>query len=124
MENNSIKRLLKAQGIGFLFIFAALLLAAGIFYLFSINENYISGILHFIVYSGSFFTGINSSKNAPDKGYKNGMLSGLVFGGVYTLISIFLNGADPINIIVKLSIILIISMFGGIIGINLKKKKR
>ena len=124
MENSSKIRLLKAAAIGFIFTLLALLIVSGIFYLFSVNENYISIALPFIVYLSSFITGINSSKNAPDRGYQNGMLSGLIFGGIYTLISVFLNGADPLGIVTKLLIILIVSTFGGIIGINLKRKKR
>ena len=125
MEGNSSRiRFLKAVGIGFIFIFIALLLTAGIFHLFSINENFIPSVLNFIVVLTSLIVGISASKSALDKGYQNGMLAGLIFGGAYILVSIFLNGADFVGILVKLLIILIVSTFGGIIGINLKKKKR
>ena len=121
---NSKTRLLKALAIGFAFILAALIIVPGIFYMFSISESHIPFALYSIIYLTSFIVGVNASKNAPDKGYLSGLISGLSFGAVYTVISIFLNSTEPLSLVIKLLTILIISTFGGIIGINLKKKKR
>ena len=117
-------RILKAAAIGFIFTLAALLIVSGVFYLFTIDEKNIPAILNLILFSSSLIVGVNSSKNAPDKGYQNGLVSGAVFSIGYAVASVFLNGFEPFSLVVKMIIILIISTFGGIIGINLKKKKR
>lgn len=120
---NFLKRIIKANIAGLIFILISLILIAGVFYAFAVSENLIPIFTYFISYMASLVVGVLSSRGASEKGYKNGLIAGSVYCIIMFVLSSFLNDKSVIQHIIKITICLIISTLGGIIGINLKTKK-
>ena len=117
------KRISKAVLSGFILVFVAILIAAGAYYAFLIDESSIMMTANIIVYAASLFVGILASKGAIEKGFKNGFIAGAFFAAIYLFLTSFLGYRSIVTMLIKLALILLISTFGGIIGINLKKRR-
>ena len=73
---------------------------------------------------GAFFGGIAAAKIYKEKGFLIGALNGAIFFFLSTVISFALN-ADAMTLIslIKLIIFTLSSMIGGVIGVNIKRKR-
>lgn len=118
-----LKRIIRANIFGYIFLFVSLLFIAGIFYAFTISESLVPMFTYLIAYLASFVVGVISSREATEKGYKSGLIAGAVFCCIIFIISSFLNDKSVMEHIIKIAICLAISTLGGIVGINLKTKK-
>lgn len=117
-ENNFIKGVLKAVLLGIVIFSALILLISAFFYFFKIKEDFIPITFNIILFASAFLVGIFSSKNALSKGYLRGLASGILFIGFTVLLFLIFKktivGKDGISY----TIMLLLSFFGGILGIN------
>ena len=73
---------------------------------------------------GAFFGGMAAAKIYKEKGFLIGALNGVIFFFLTTVISFALN-ADTMTYIslIKFIIFTLSSMIGGVIGVNMKRKR-
>lgn len=115
------KRILLAAVAGWLLLFAGVLLSALVFHIFYLPEAAIPWVSGILTYISGFFCGFRSAKGTRRKGYRSGLYAGVVFVIGYAVITLIYAGQfRPIQTV----ILLILSVFGGIIGINATKTKR
>lgn len=110
---------MKAVLKGILFFGICVLLFSAAFYLFAVNEDYIPIFVSGLLFLTAFLTGIWSSSGKSTKGYLRGLFAG---GALVTLFMVFSSfyGGRPINqAVLTYFIMLVISVAGGIIGVNL-----
>lgn len=106
---------------GISFYILLVLIFSAVFWLFSINETYIPIIKSGLSFLTAFLTGLWSAKNGSDKGYLRGLFSGIFLVLLFMAISLIFGGESLIKSAVTYFIMIIISISGGIIGINAKK---
>lgn len=70
----------------------------------------------------TFLFGIHSGKQSEKKGYKEGLKQGLLIIGILLILNIIFIRKFSLSIFTYYLIILLSSIFGSMIGINLKKK--
>lgn len=116
----SMKRLTLAVLKGTLvFVFGALTLSA-CFYFFTVNEAYIPIARNALMLLAAFFTGLFASKSESSKGYLRGFFAGLALVILFTVVSKISGGGNFISSVITYSLMLIIAIIGGMIGINAK----
>ena len=73
---------------------------------------------------GTFSGGWTSAKFLKEKGWFIGMLNGLIFFLITTIIS-FITNPEPMTLIsvIKLLIFVITSLVGGVLGVNITRKR-
>lgn len=114
------KRILIAVFLGWLFLFAGVLLSALVFHVFSLPEGAIPWVSAVISYIASFLCGFRAAKGARKKGFLKGFWAGVLFVIIYLIVALILQAKFRIwNAI----ILLVLSVIGGILGINLKTKE-
>ena len=73
---------------------------------------------------GAFFGGMVASKIFKEKGFLIGALNGLIFFFLSTIISFASNAGSMTAVsLIKLIIFILSSMIGGVIGVNVKRKR-
>jgi len=74
---------------------------------------------------GALTSGFFAAKINKSNGLIIGLLTGLLLFSLYFLLSLFISqNSLSMNTVIKLILILVSSSFGGIFGINIKKKKK
>lgn len=100
-------------------VFAILtLLTSVVFYFFSVKEEIIPLAFKIILFLSAFVTGILSSKNASSKGYLRGIASGMIFIFIVFVLFWILKKPTDAKDGITYTIMLLLSFFGGILGIN------
>ena len=113
-------RIIRAAVMGWLIVFAGVLIAASVFHLFSICEAVIPWISGIITYLASFVTGFYAAKGAKKKGFLKGFWAGVLFIAGYFVVTLVFGAR--VRILNSL-ILLAIAVVGGIVGINKKTKR-
>lgn len=108
---------------GIIFFIACILLFSAVFFLFTVNEAYIPICLRGLMLLTAFLTGIWSSAKEISKGYLRGLISGLLLTVVFIVFSLFLSEKTVTQSAVTYLIMIVISVFGGITGININNTK-
>lgn len=116
----SMKRLMLAVLKGVLFFVLGASLFSTCFYLFTVNEAYISIARNALMLLTAFFTGLFASQRESSKGYLRGFFAGLVLVILFTVVSKISGGGNFISSVITYSLMLIIAIIGGMIGINAK----
>jgi len=120
---------LKNIGVSCIFSISLILILTFILTIFNYINFINDGFLIFFevfnlvisIFVGGFFVG--------KKSYKKGWLEGIKFGFIFTVLMVLINylGFD-VNISVKFIIfniiILVVAMFGGMVGISFRKEKK
>ena len=115
------KRILSAVLVGWLFLFAGVLLSALVFHIFSLPEGAIPWVSAILCYIAAFFSGYLAAKGVKRKGFLKGLWAGVLFVVVYLIVALVMQSQIKIwNTI----ILLVLSVFGGIVGINQKTKAK
>ena len=113
-------RIISSAVIGWLVLFAGVLLSALIFHVFYISETAIPWVGGIFTYFAAFITGFRAAKGARKKGFLKGFWAGLLFIAGYIVITLVFQARVRIfNSI----ILLVIAMLGGMIGIHQKTKR-
>ena len=116
---NGIKEIIFAVLKGMVFFAIGVLIFSAVFNFFTVNESYIPIVRCGLLFLSSFLTGIWSSKKQTSKGYLRGLISGLIFAALLLIFSLVTNGGSHImKAAVTYLIVIIMSVLGGIIGIN------
>ena len=122
----SMKKTLRGIVIAFVVTFA-FLAGFSLYLTYSdVNTAMIPVLAAVILYLGSLMAGLFASVGSKNKGW----FSGLVAGAIYMLIVFIVgaliqeNYAFSMKILYHLLISCVIGAFGGIVGINLKTKRR
>ncbi len=115
------ERVIGAAIKGWLFLVLAVAFCALIFHIFSLPTGWMPWVVGILTYLAAFFTGCNSAKQAQKQGIVKGFWAGVLFVLVYLLVQILTK--SPLRLLNSL-ILLILSMIGGIFGINKKTKRR
>lgn len=111
---------LKAIIFGILLFVLLTLIGSAVFYIFSLPENIIPIVFNIILFSSAFITGIKTSQKAHSKGYLRGLLGGFLL--VLVMAVVFWIFKKPITAksYITYMIMMLLSSFGGIVGINSK----
>ena len=117
-NKGGIAGILSAVLKGVAFFAICVLLFSAVFFLFTVNESYIPICYNGLVFLTAFFVGIWSSKNQSTKGYLRGLFGGLAFTLLFMVFSSLYGGKPVTHAAVTYFIMIIISICGGIIGIN------
>ena len=115
------KRAIGAAITGWLFLISTVAISALVFYVFTLPMEYAPWIVGILTYLAAFITGYRGAKRAKRKGFVNGFWAGVIFILGYFILSLIVK--KPLRI-PNCLILLILSMIGGIFGINAKKTKR
>lgn len=112
------KGICKATAIGTVFFAVFTLLTSAVFHFFTIKEDIIPVAFKIILFLSAFLTGILSSKNAGSKGYLRGITSGMIFIFIVSVLFWILKKPTDGKDVITYIIMLLLSFFGGILGIN------
>ena len=115
------KRVIGATIIGWLFLVLAVAISVLVFYVFTLPMEVAPWVVGTLTYLAAFWTGFLSAKRAPKKGFVNGFWGGVLFVAVYLGVNLITGTAFRI---LNGLVLLILSMVGGIFGINMKTKRR
>lgn len=119
---NSIKKYMLALGytLGLIIVFTLII---SIFNYFDLINDTVFNIIKLIIpIISAMVGGFLIGKQAERNGYQSGIKFGLVMAGFSLFISLICNKLS-FNILIFLTIIVISSMFGSMIGINKKVPK-
>ncbi len=115
------KRVIGAAIVGWLFLICTVTVSALVFHIFSLPEAWISWVVGILTYLAAFLAGYRSAKLAQKKGLVKGFWAGVLFVLVYFAVQLITG--QTLRLLNSL-ILLIMSMIGGIFGINRKTKRR
>ena len=115
------KRVIGAAITGWLFLIVTVAVFALVFHIFSLPENWIVWVVGGLTYLAAFLTGFRSAKSARKQGFAKGFWAGVVF--VLGYLAVNLIAGQSLRLLNSL-ILLILSVVGGIFGINKKTKRR
>ncbi len=113
------KRIIGAVFFGWLFLLAGVLLSAFVFHIFSLPEGGIPWVSAILSYIAAFLCGFFAAKDAKRKGFLKGFWAGVLFVVVYLIVVLAVQARFRIW---NALILLVLSVFGGIVGINKKTK--
>ena len=113
------RRIIIAVFIGWLFLFAGVLLSAFVFHIFLLPEGVIPWVSAAICYIAAFLCGFLAAKGAKRKGFLKGFWAGVLFVIVYFIVALVVQSQFRIwNAVLLLAL----SVLGGIVGINQNTK--
>lgn len=115
------KRVIGAATTGWLFLILTVAFSALIFHIFSLPAGWMPWVAGILTYLAAFLTGFKSAKRAQKQGIVKGFWAGVLFVLGYLLVQFLTK--SPLRLLNSL-ILLILSMIGGIFGINKKTKRR
>ena len=115
------KRVIGAAITGWLFLINTVAVSALVFHIFSLPMAWVPWVVGILTYLAALLTGYRSAKRAQKKGLVKGFLAGVLF--VLGYLAVELIAGQPLRLMNSL-ILLILSMIGGIFGINKKTKRR
>ena len=104
-----------------LFLIVTMALSALIFHIFTIPMEFAPWVVGTLTYLAAFLAGYRSIKRTQRKGMVKGFWAGVLFVLGYLLVELI--AGKPLRLLNSL-ILLILSMIGGIFGINKKTKRR
>ena len=116
-----IKRVIGAAIVGWIFLILAVAFSALVFHIFSLPTGWRPWVVGILTYVAAFLTGYRSAKRAQKQGLVKGFWAGVLFVLGYFLVNLITH--SPLRLLNSL-ILLILSMIGGIFGINKKTKRR
>ena len=110
-----------SMGICYIMILILFLITATIFAHTNINDKYINIFIYITIFLSTFVSAIFLNINIKEKGLMYGGIFGIVVMSVLYLIAmLFIPGISfTINTLICLSISILSSVLGGIIGVNL-----
>ena len=115
------KRVIGAAITGWLFLISTVAVSALVFHIFSLPMNWNVWVVGTLTYVAAFLTGFQSAKRAQKRGMVKGLWAGAIFVVGYFAVNLITGKA--LNLLNGL-VLLILSMVGGIFGINKKTKRR
>ncbi len=115
------KRVIGAAITSWLFLISTVAVFALIFHIFSLPTAWIPWVVGILTYLAAFFAGYRGAKRAKQKGIVKGFWAGVLFVVGYLVVELI--AGKPLRLLNSL-ILLILSMIGGIFGINKKTKRR
>ncbi len=115
------KRVIGAAIVGWIFLILAVAFSALVFHIFSLPTGWMPWVVGILTYVAAFLTGYRSAKRAQKQGLVKGFWAGVLFVLGYFLVNLITH--SPLRLLNSL-ILLILSMIGGIFGINKKTKRR
>lgn len=115
------KRVIGAAIVGWLFLISTVAVSALVFHIFSLPEDWIPWVVGCLTYLAAFLSGFRSAKSARKQGFAKGFWAGAIFVLGYLMVNLITRA--PLRLINSL-ILLIVSVIGGIFGINAQKTKR
>ena len=119
-KNTGAGTIIKAVITGVLMFFILVLISAFLFFTFMPKSSYIPTVFYIIMFLCAFITGVKSSASQENKGYIRGLISGIIYVGILTVIFIFLKKPFTPKTYITSLIALLISSTGGVVGINTK----
>ena len=117
-----IKKYLKSLGICFVLLLFLNLLITLLNYINIVNLQFINVFSYVIAFISCFISSLYLGKNSNNTGYIEGIKLGLIIIIIFILINyLLINSVFKLNNIIIYIIILISSIIGSMLGINLKK---
>jgi len=123
INSNNINNLLRAVILGSIFAIISVFVFSLMMYFFDFPVSVQSGGLYILLNLSLFIASVHTGKKTTKKGYLYGIFSGIIFISILFLINILISG-DTLNFMtffLKIPILLLISLIGGIFGANLRK---
>ena len=124
--SNQLINIIKSLGISYILTFMLLAIFAFIINYTNFPSSAVSAVTIIIILSSVLLAGIINGKKATEKGWLTGLLS----GGLYMMI-LYISGSFVFkdftinsNAVILILCGILSGVFGGIIGINNKKKYR
>ena len=116
---------LKGTIIGVLSAFAMMLLFSAIMLVFELERNIAAPFATVSVAAGSFFAAFYCAKKIGKKGYLIGLITGIITFALITLVAFIISDKGfTYNTLFHFVIIVLSSLLGGILGINMIRSKR
>lgn len=110
--------------LGVLSALASMMIFAAALLLLDIDRAYAAPFATLSLAIGSFFASRKTSKIIGDKGYITGLIVGLTVFVMITLLSLVMGNGFSINTLFHFIIVTLSSLVGGIMGVNVKKRKK
>lgn len=117
---NGIKKMAFAILKGVLFFIAGVVIFSAVFYFFTLPEEYIPILKTALIFITAFLSGIWASKGLASKGWLRGLIAGILLIVVFIIGSKLWGGPSALKSAITYLIMVAISLFGGIVGINVK----
>ena len=117
---NGIKKMAFALLKGVAFFIAGVIVFSAVFYFFTIPEEYIPILRTALIFITAFLTGVWSGKGVASKGWLRGIVAGILLSVLFIIGSKIWGGASVLKSAITYSIMIAVSLFGGIVGINVK----
>lgn len=114
------KRIISAAVVAWLFLLLAMLVLALMFHFFYLPEGAIPWVGKILSYIAAFLCGFRAAKDARKKGFLKGFWAGVLFVVIYIVLMLVLQAKVQIGNFVLFPVL---SLLGGIVGINLKTKR-
>ncbi len=115
------KRMIGGALVGWLVLLVGVAVAATVFHLLYLPEAAIPWVSGFIAWLGALLCGFKAAKDAKRKGFMKGLWAGVLYVAGYVVLSLIFGG--KIRILNSL-ILLVLSVVGGIFGINTQRKQK
>ena len=110
--------------VGVLTTLVCMLLFSVILLLFNIDRAYSAPFATISVSLGGFIASKITAKKIGDKGYLIGAIIGIIIFAIITIISLALGNSISLNTLFHFIIIMLSSIVGGIMGVNVNKHKK
>ncbi len=118
-ENTNLKYYLSGAILGVIVTAVMIMLFAAIMLFTEMDRALASPLATVSVAVGTFVAAFFTAYKIGDKGYKVGLIIGIICFVIITLIALFINkGGFSINSLFHLIIFLLSGIIGGIIGVN------
>ena len=124
LEAKSIKPYVVGFSTGVIMVFLLLLIAAFIMLKKDIGPSVVNIITTLICGGGSFIAAFVTAKKVGRNGIKIGALMGITIFVIISLVGVILGRTFSLLSVIRLCVILVAASVGGILGVNIKAKRK
>lgn len=123
MSNSKVNILLKASMVGGIFAILSVFIFSLFMYFFDFPVSVQNGGLYILLNISIFLSGIYAGKKSSKKGYLYGLIASLVLILIILLLSVIIlkGNIDFLDFIIKMPVLVLVGVIGGVFGANLRK---
>lgn len=122
-NSNNMNNLLRAVILGSIFAVISVFIFSLLMYFFDFPVSVQSGGLYILLNLSLFIASVHAGRRTTAKGYLYGLFSGLIFIVILLLINLLISEGtfSIMTFFLKMPVLLLVSLIGGIFGANLRK---
>lgn len=120
-NSNNMNNLLRAVILGSIFAVISVFIFSLLMYFFDFPVSIQSGGLYILLNLSLFIASVHAGRRTTAKGYLYGLFSGLIFIVILLLINLLISEFSIMAFFLKMPVLLLVSLIGGIFGANLRK---